>query len=64
MRPTTWADRLVEGLDRDVRTELAADPATAMGNYFGLTVRQSEALSQRGEGGWCDGLSFRRPLRA
>jgi hypothetical protein len=59
VRPTTWADRLVEELDEDVRAELAADPAKAMRDYFGLTVRESETLSQRGDGGWCDGMSFR-----
>lgn len=39
---------------------LAADPARAMADYFGLTVRESSTLSQRGDGGWCDGMSFRR----
>ena len=60
MRPTTWADQLIEGLDNEVRTELPADPARAIRDYFGLTVRESNTLSVRGDGGWCDGLSFRR----
>lgn len=60
MRPTTWADRLVEALDEELRLELAADPPGAMRDYFGLSVRESNTLSQRGDGGWCDGLSFRR----
>ena len=60
MRPAIWADRLVKALDEEVRSELAADPASAMRDYFGLSVRESNTLSQRGHGGWCDGLSFRR----
>ncbi len=60
MRPATWAERLFKELDEEIRTELAADPAGAMRDYFGLTVRESNTLSQRGDGGWCDGMSFRR----
>lgn len=60
MTPSSWADRLVEGIDRKVREQLAVDPARAMYEHFGLTVQPSNTLSQRGSGGWCDGLSFRR----
>lgn len=60
MRPSTWADQLVGELSKEVRADLAADPASAMRRHFGLIVRESSTLSQRGDGGWCDGMSFRR----
>jgi hypothetical protein len=60
MTPDSWADRLLDDLDEELRGELAADPAAAMRDYFGLTVRESTALQRRGDGGWCDGLSFGR----
>lgn len=60
MTPNIWADSLVARIDEDVRVQLAADPASAMSLHFGLTVSESTTLSKRGNGGWCDGLSFRR----
>lgn len=60
MTPTAWTDRIVSRMSQEVRDALAANPAQAMRDHFGLSVRPSNTLGQRGEGGWCDGLSFRR----
>lgn len=60
MTPTAWADLIVSRIPEEVTEALAADPAQAMRDHFELSVRASNTLGHRGEGGWCDGLSFRR----
>ena len=56
--PLRWAERLVGGLGEPLRAALQADPMTAVSDRLGLTVVPSDALGERGAGGWCDGLSI------
>jgi Zn-dependent peptidase ImmA (M78 family) len=56
--PKRWADRLVGTLDQEVRDAIARDPRTAIEEHLGLRVVERGALGERGNGGWCDGLSI------
>ena len=56
--PRRWADRLVGSLDPAVREALAREPKSAIEAHLGLRVIENDALGERGNGGWCDGLSI------
>ena len=56
--PRRWADRLVCGLDAGVRAAIANDPRRAIEEQLGLRVIEQGTLGERGNGGWCDGLSI------
>jgi hypothetical protein len=58
MTVTAWARRVLNGLDSDVRADLADSLATAIELHFSLTVTPAEAFGERGAGGWCDGVSI------
>jgi len=53
-----WAARLIGSIAPGVRSELAQDPAAALRRRFDLIVQATQTPARRGEGGWCDGLSF------
>ena len=57
--PQKWADRLVATLAPEIRSEAAADPKGAARRSFELELRPVATLGERrGDGGWCDGMSF------
>jgi Zn-dependent peptidase ImmA (M78 family) len=56
--PKRWADRLVGGLDAGMRAAIANDPRGAIEEQLGLRVVEQETLGERGNDGWCDGLSI------
>jgi IrrE N-terminal-like domain len=57
--PQKWADRLVARLDADQRADIASNPKGAAVRQFGLELRPVTTLGERrGDGGWCDGMSF------
>jgi Zn-dependent peptidase ImmA (M78 family) len=58
MTPRAWVEHLVGQIDQETKEALARGPAQALRDYFGLRVVESSTLSKRGDGGWCDGLSF------
>jgi len=58
MNPRDWANHIVAGLSPQARAALAADPTSAVREHFGLRVIASDLLGERGQRGWCDGLSF------
>lgn len=53
-----WARRLAGGLDPAARHAVAADPAAALEDHFGFEVRAAYSFAERGDGGWCDGVSL------
>lgn len=48
----------MSALPDEVRAAIQADPLSALVDHFGREVRPSDAFSERGDGGWCDGASF------
>ena len=42
----------------DVRQDLAHGLADGIRNHFGLRVQQADTFGERGDGGWCDGVSI------
>jgi len=56
--PRKWAERLVAQLDSATREGLRTDPARAIPEHLGLTVVERDDLGERGDGGWCDGMSI------
>ena len=56
--PKRWADRLVGGLAAGVRAAIANDPRDAIEEQLGLRVVEQGSLGERGNDGWCDGLSI------
>ncbi|MBF6558267.1 MAG: hypothetical protein IVW52_19370 [Acidimicrobiales bacterium] len=56
--PRRWADRLVGALDAGVCVDIATDPRGATEEHLGLRVVEQGTLGERGNGGWCDGLSI------
>lgn len=53
-----WARDLVAGLDVGVRHAFGTDPSGALSEHLGVEVLPAETFEQRGDGGWCDGVSF------
>lgn len=58
MTVTRWATHIVHMLDSAVRDHLAQQPAAAITRHFQLTVMASASLAERGDRGWCDGISI------
>ena len=52
------ARQALAGVSDEVRRDLAHDLADAVRAHFSLTVRQAETFGERGDGGWCDGVSI------
>jgi len=48
----------VAQLDQTTRDALRTDPSRAIRERLGLSVIQRVDLGERGEGGWCDGMSI------
>ena len=58
--PERWATRLVTTLDPSVRAAIMTNPRQAIEQQVGITVVEETRLGQRGNGGWCDGMSITR----
>lgn len=54
----TCAGQALAGVSDDVRRDLAHDLADAIRTHFGLRVQPAETFGERGDGGWCDGVSI------
>lgn len=52
------ARRALDAVPEDVRQDLAHGLADAIRNHFGLRVQRAETFGERGDGGWCDGVSI------
>lgn len=53
-----WVRQIVASVREDDRRDLAHDPKGAVVRRFGLQLRVTAAPQVRGDGGWCDGMSF------
>ncbi len=59
MRLGPWIERAVKILDPAVQEQFVLDPIDALTTGMNLTVRAVDSLSSsRGDGGFCDGMSF------
>lgn len=59
MTVTSCARRILARLTKEARSDLAAGPiADAIQVHFDLNVRSAQTFGERGEGGWCDGVSI------
>lgn len=52
------AGQALAGVSDDVRRDLARDLSDAIRTHFGLRVQPAETFGERGDGGWCDGVSI------
>lgn len=58
MTVRSCAEAVVNALTAEPRAAVADDPKHALESSFGLHVSAGLPTSQRGDGGWCDGVSF------
>ncbi len=57
---TDLAALVVSRIDPGVRVDLGQQLGTAIEANFPLKIQESASFAQRGDGGWCDGLSILR----
>src|SRR5690242_14224822 len=59
MKLGPWIERAVKIIDPGVQEQFVLDPLDALTTGMRLTVRPVDSLSSnRGDGGFCDGMSF------
>lgn len=54
----TCAEKALAGVSDEVRRDIARGLADAVQSHFGLNVRPADTFAERGDGGWCDGVSI------
>lgn len=58
MTVATCAQKALARISAPVREDLAHGLANAIRDHFGLRVQHADAFGERGDGGWCDGVSI------
>lgn len=58
MTVAAWSRTILDQVPDHVRADLATGLADALREHFTLTIRPAAAFGERGNGGWCDGVSI------